>query len=313
MKDQRKAIILNMNSKGGKGVLYWEKISPYLNDLYGPFNVYFSKDKTESMHLIKKLIQQGKRIFISAGGDGCVNFIINLIVTHKGSIPLSDFTIGAVGLGSSNDYHKPFREKIQNIPIRLSTDNSVLRDVGEIRCLGTDNKWKKMYFLVSSSAGIVAEGNENFNRDGKVLDILKKRNTDLAIFWTFFKTLTRFQNVPLQFRFNHDEVFTLPTSYLAVLKTNYISGMMHFEDDILRNDGRFLIKILYDYSKMGLIRCLFKLSRGKEKGLSNLLTKYAKELEVCSAKPFALECDGETLTTQSVKFRIYQERIKECV
>lgn len=313
MENQIKSVILNLNCKGGKGLKYWKKISPSLKKAYGPLSIHMSADKTKSIHTMKNLLSRGQRTFISAGGDGCVNLLINSIIANKKQTPLSDFTVGALGLGSSNDYHKPISEKIRNVPIRVDDRNPILRDVGEITYRnGKDNHRKTTYFLISASAGIVAEGNENFNHGGPILNLLKKRFTQLAIFWTFFQTLRFFRNIPMKLRVDDREALDLDVSYLAVSKTPYISGMFHFDEKISRNDGKFLVKILHDCSKMDLIRCMLKLMNGREKGIPNLVTRFVRTLKVISPAPFVLECDGETQTTTEAKFQMYEEKIKEC-
>jgi len=312
MKNRTKSVILNLNCKGGKGLKYWKKISPFLEKSYGPLPIHMSADKAKSIHTMKNLLSQGQRTFISAGGDGCVNLLINTIIANKKQAPLSDFTIGALGLGSSNDYHKPFSEKIQNIPIRLNAAHPILRDVGEITYSNGKSNSNTTYFLISASAGIVAEGNANFNRGGLILNLLKKRCTQLAIFWTFFQTLRSFRNVPIELKVDGREVLRLNVSYLAVSKTPYISGMFHFDEMIYRNDGQFLVKILHNCSRMDLIRCMFKLMNGREEGIPNLVTRFVKTLEVSSPDPYTLECDGEIHSTTKAKFQMYKERIKEC-
>jgi diacylglycerol kinase (ATP) len=311
MDQKNKNVILNANSKGGRGVLIWRKIQPVLQSRYGPFSVTISNEKEKSEKTILRLIRQGERVFIAAGGDGGVNHLVNTIIAQKKELPLSKFVIGALGLGSSNDFHKPFLEKVGKVPVRMNDTDPALRDVGEIVCrLG--EKERSICFLVSASAGIVAEGNANFNRDGKVLNFLKKRSTDLAIFWTFFRTLRSFRNVPLTLVLDGRETFTLPVSYLAVSKTPYISGMIRFDEKVSRNDGRFMVKVLYDCTKWGQIRCLAKLTRGIEQGIPNLLTRFARTVEISAPHPFTLECDGETLETRHAFLRIFKEKIREC-
>ena len=170
----------------------------------------------------------------------------------------------------------------------------------------------KVFFIISSSAGIVAKGNENFNKGGLFLDLLKKKNTNLAIFWTFFQTLRKFQNTQLEYKINNTETLNLHTSYLAVSKTPFISGMFHFDENIQRNDGKFLVKILHDYSKIGLINCLHHLSTGNEHKLDKILSRTAEEIQVSSPIPFVLEYDGEIIITRKAQFRLYREKINEC-
>ncbi|MCK4804589.1 MAG: hypothetical protein KAT88_08520 [Spirochaetes bacterium] len=312
MKNHVSSVIVNAYCKGGKGIDFWKKISPSLEARFGPFNVYFSRDKHSAKQLIKNLVEKGDRIFISAGGDGGINLLINTIIENKGENPLSEFTLGAVGLGSSNDFHKPIKEKIQGVPVRLNDTKSILRDVGEVYYTDQNGQQREKYFLVSASAGIVARGNQHFNSGGLIINLIKKRSTNLAIIYTFFKTLLSYQNIPFELILDDIERLQHNTSYLAISKTPYISGFIHFNEDVPKDNGNFMVKILYDYSKMGLVRGFVKLSKGKEKALSNIITRSVKKIKVCSSVPFVLEYDGETQITVGARFQMYKEKINEC-
>ena len=73
-----------------------------------------------------------------------------------------------------------------------------MRDVGEVYYTDQNGQQREKYFLVSASAGIVARGNQHFNSGGLIINLIKKRSTNLAIIYTFFKTLLSYQNIPFE-------------------------------------------------------------------------------------------------------------------
>ncbi|OVE80413.1 hypothetical protein BVY01_00335 [bacterium I07] len=312
MKKNVRLVLVNANCRGGRGINVWSKIYRQLAALAGPFSVLVSKTPKESTEQICTAISNGVRSFVSAGGDGAINMLINAIFKCKGSTPLSDFMIGAVGLGSSNDYHKSDSPKLEDIPVRVNDENPILRDVGEFIYQTTDLKLRKAYFLISTSLGIVAEGNRVFNEGGPFLNLLKKTSTQAAIFWTFFRTLLKFNNIPLTIRLDQCETLKINVSYLAVSKTPYISGMFHFEDPVRRDDGSFMVKILSECSKLMLIKIMIKLMAGRENGIPNLITRHARTVEATAPAFITLEYDGETQPARRVAFHIHQEKIWEC-
>ena len=61
-------------------------------------------------------LARGTRVFIAAGGDGTAHALLNALVDAPGRPPLDALALGAVGLGSSNDLHKPVRHAHRRRP-----------------------------------------------------------------------------------------------------------------------------------------------------------------------------------------------------
>ena len=290
----------------------WQILKPELDTLFGPLRVYTPNGKEEFSNLIRRLIERGERCFAAASGDGGMNLLINSIVRYRGVIPLREFVIGGVGLGSSNDYYKPVTRKIFNMPVRLDTKSARLRDVGEVEYLDEQNCIHTTYFLTSASIGIVAEGNALFNRRSRISDLLGKISFNLVVLWIFLRTLLRFEGLPLCIAFDSGEIINMKTTCLCISKTPYISGNFRFNENVSRNGGIFLIKIIPECGRMNTIRTLFHLGRGAENRIGTIITRFAGEVKIGSPASFTLEIDGETLVACSARFRIYEEGIREC-
>src|ERR1035437_1805055 len=146
-------VILNPNAHGGRAVELWNRVARCV-----PGSVMADGAPAAIAHAIAL----GERIFIAAGGDGTVNALLNAIVEAKGALPLDAFTLGAVGLGSSKDFPKPFARVENGIPLKVDDARTTPRDVGLIR---SENGAR--YFLIGASFGAAAAGRSEERRVGK--------------------------------------------------------------------------------------------------------------------------------------------------
>ena len=90
-------------------------------------------DKNSHENLdISNAILKGERKFIAAGGDGTINYLLNEILSNPSKTIIDEIQIGAIGLGSSNDFHKPMYSSrlINGIPCKVDFTNTEERDIG---------------------------------------------------------------------------------------------------------------------------------------------------------------------------------------
>jgi len=102
-------VLLNKYSNGGKSVKKWEESKPELEGKYFRGNYTLISDFEDFSKRLPSEFDRGERVVIGAGGDGTINFLLNQIMQMKKQ-KRSQLTMGAIGLGSSNDFHKPLSE-----------------------------------------------------------------------------------------------------------------------------------------------------------------------------------------------------------
>jgi len=113
----------------GKGRKKWQKIEPELRKRFRKFKVEEIKSPYNLSNQIEEAEESGERFFVAAGGDGTVNLMVNALL--KPSSPKKGIVFGAIGLGSSNDFHKPFRHEtfIEGMPTRMNWHETISSDV----------------------------------------------------------------------------------------------------------------------------------------------------------------------------------------
>src|SRR5512136_1624015 len=99
--------IVNPNAGNGKGYKDWDYISKLLNSFQIDFDFCVTERHHHATELTHSAITAGFRKFISVGGDGTVNEIVNGIFNQH-EVPTKDFSIAMIPVGTGNDWGRLF-------------------------------------------------------------------------------------------------------------------------------------------------------------------------------------------------------------
>jgi diacylglycerol kinase (ATP) len=305
-------VLINKNSGGGMALKKWNQIYPKLN-FNGSTKTYFVGANGSSNEFVHEALNKGKTDFVIAGGDGSINYFLNHLINLVEPDILKEVKIGAVGIGSSNDFHKPFQSKniVEKIPCKLNFKDAVERDVG-ILLYEKDGEWHKKYFLINASLGITAEGNNFFNNPDFILRFLKKVSTQSAISYAAIKNIFTYKNFKVTIGGNN-ESFTANISNLGILKSPFFTGKLRYQSDPLPDNGLFDVHLYESLSKVKLLKLFYNLSKGLSDISLNKKFWRTDRITISSDKEFAVEFDGEVITTKSVEFSVIPRLIKVCI
>jgi diacylglycerol kinase family enzyme len=306
-------VILNNKSCGGAAHEKWARVSKSLKLNNGSTEIFQVGSNGSSKEFIADSLNKGRINFVIAGGDGTINHFLNDIINLAEPEILSELKIGAVGIGSSNDFHKPFQSRItlNRIPYKLNFIDALHRDIG---CLQFENEGKpsKKYFLINASIGITAEGNNFFNNPDSILRFLKKYNTQSAITYAALKNIFTYKNFIAEIRSNN-KIFGTSISNLGIIKCPFFSGKLRYQSTPLLNNGLFDIHLYQSLKKWRLLDLFYSLGNGINDNSFNKKFWRTNGLKVTSQKEFAVEFDGEVITTKSVEFSVIPRLIKVCI
>ena len=304
-------VILNKNSGGGTAMKKWNSINNHLR-LNGSSETFIVGRNGSFDKFILDSVKNGKTDFIIAGGDGSINYFLNRCIDLLETETLNQIKLGAVGIGSSNDFHKPFYNEnmLNSIPYKLNFKEAVKRDVGCIQ-YESDGKILKKYFLMNASIGITAEGNNFFNNPDFILKNLKRVSTQSAIIYAVLKNIMTYKNFKIKMEVNN-ESFTANISNLGIIKSPFFTGKLRFQSDPLPDNGLFDVHLYESLSKIKLLKLFYALYKGKSDNYFNKKFWGTERIKISSEKEFAVEFDGEVFTTKSVEFSVIQRLIKVC-
>lgn len=300
-------ILINRNCSGGRGIKKWIRIQDYFK-IYNP--ILLNADDSEIKEKLKAAIHNGETVFIASGGDGTVNHLLNLLIQTATSEELKKFTIGAVGIGSSNDFHKPFNAMIEGIPLSVDFEHATLRDVVIIYYALNDHQLSK-YFLINASIGITAEANNFFNKTDRVLNLLKKVNTKSAILYSALKTIFSYKNLIANICINGAGFKTKITN-LGITKNSHFSGDFCYDSVACYDNEKFDVHLAYDMRKLEVLRLMKALTTKSFSKLPKTKSWQSDRIIVSSHRKFVVEFDGEVICTNKVEFRILPKFIKVC-
>lgn len=297
------ALFANLGANGGRAAKRWANIAAEVENLLPQGSRWATfYPPADIQPLVKTALSDGFRCFISAGGDGSANFLLNLLMREMGE-NTRHLWLGGIGLGSSNDFIKPKAHFIKGLPTRLNWATGMAVDVGKAVFLDANGHWQTRYFIANASLGVTAEANWRFNNGDSFIRFFKNRWTDLAILYTAVRTIWAFQNFPAQLIFE-EKTYETTLSNLAVLKSPFVSGSFRFDDPVERDDGFLGLDICLDMGKLELLGTLAGLAKGQFRGRPKTMNLATKHLTVRMDRPVAIEMDGEVFQTAEVHFSV---------
>ena len=307
-------ILVNPHSGGGTGLEKWRRIEGRVADIVGPFEAAIVDNADDAQALVASRLASGETRFVAAGGDGTVNLLASTIAAASG-VELRDVFLGAIGLGSSNDFHKTDASRsgsIDGIPTRLDFHSSLLHDVGLMTFRDESGKREQRTWLINSSIGVTAEANGLFNRPNAILSVLKRWATPLAIIYAAVHSIFRRRTQRLAISIDGSPIEVRRISNLGIVKNPHFAGSLRYDSPYVPGDGHFWIHTLDAMSVPRLLVALARLATGRVSDQPGVTSQRADSIRINSLQPFALEGDGEVVYALAATVRVLPRLFHVC-
>jgi diacylglycerol kinase family enzyme len=314
-------LVINSSAAGGSGIKKWKRIERRLEAQIPSAEAFLMNGQASTGEFIRRSLQKGETQFIAAGGDGTVNTLLNELLFQASPAQRETIQLGAIALGSSNDFHKPCepRRLIDGIPAKVSFDDTPLRDVG---CVSFERNggFLTRYFLVNASVGVTAEANLLFNTPGRFLGFLKRASTPAAILFAALNTIVGYRNLRISARGTGFPERELELTNLNLLKSPHISGSFCYDARIPLDDGMLRAYLSTGMNKLELLRLVRDLSGGSFRPGDASTSRTSPKVEsfelqsmiLTSSEPFAVEYDGEVAATRFAQFSVLPRHLQVC-
>ncbi len=260
---------------------------------------------------VGEALEAGTRVFLAAGGDGTVHRVAGAVLAARGDDALDDIAIGGVGLGSSNDFHKPVGARVNGFPVRADVKTATPRDVLRVSWSEYDGVSHDDVVMVSASFGVTAAGNTLFNAPGPVLTLLKRRWVGAAIIWAALNTVLRWHDLPAQLEIDQEHVAAGLTN-LSILRTPWLSGGLRYDIPVAGDDGNIVVALAHDRNLVARLGLLVALSRGRFVGRAGTRWWSAADVRVDLHGVADLEIDGEVVRARSAHFSLHPFPLRIC-
>jgi diacylglycerol kinase (ATP) len=305
-------VLVNPYAGGGRAAAVWERLYHQLQAGHPSMRALFLGGDLSVAECIGEALKQGERYFVAAGGDGTVNLLLNTLLNLNPD-KRADLVLGAIALGSSNDFHKPIQpfRCTDGIPCKLDFPAARPRDVVQVSYSEKGNEVNR-YFLINASAGLTAEANAFFNKPDRLLKWLKRGFTNPAILYAAIRTIFRYRNEEMTLTFPDDDGITVPVTNLGIVRNPHFSGGLRYGDEQEVQCGMMGVHLCYGTGIPGRLRLMAALARGTFDHLPRTMSRQSQWLRLDSPSSFSLELDGEIVATNHAVFTVLANHIRVC-
>ncbi len=307
-------VIVNPKANGGRAQTHWERVRPALAKECGSFQECVTLDVRAVRNAIQSALNGGEEHFVAAGGDGTVNLVVGLLVEQARPEQRSAIVVGAVGLGSSNDFHKMTGPTagIGGFPCRLNFAHPIWHDVGRTTYLDETGALRVRHWVINASVGTTAWGNWIYNEERGLIGSVKRCSSSLAIVFAALRALLGFTGAWMTLRYDDGPVMSTRVRNLGVVKNPNFTGCLRYDSPYEPGSGDFFVHLLAESSLWDTVVTLARLARGRFAGRPTAHSRRARRFALDAANPFAVEGDGEIVVTRHVEFSLEPLGLQVC-
>ena len=296
-------VVVNPKASVGKSGRDWPAIKQLLIQEGIVFDDVLTEYPRHAIEIVRNaIVEKGYRKFISVGGDGTNNEIINGIFTQN-VVPTTDITMAALPIGTGNDWRRTF-----DIPLEydevvkiIKAGHTFAHDIGKLTYYN-DGDPKTRYFLNAAGSGL----DENICRSTNIMKQQGKEGTVRYLLSTV-KCLLKYHYVHVKISIDDQMVIEDDVLSLSIGNCKYVGGGMKMMRDAIPNDGLLDITAVRKLSILKFAVNVKNLYDGTfiDK-LQEVSTFRGKKVRVVSVPPHSLnvETEGETLTNSPFDFEI---------
>lgn len=290
--------IVNPNAGNGKGKKDWERISGLFEKSGIPINTRFTEKKGHATEFTREAIAGGFRKFLSVGGDGTMNEIVNGIFTQD-ICRTQDTLLGMIPVGTGNDWGRMFGiPLVYEGAVKVIKENKIMpHDVGTITYFSAEGQQKR-FFMNIAGLGFEAVVVQKTNRQKD-----KGRSSQALYLYNLLSSLISYRRPFINITIDGKTVTTKAFS-VNVGNGRYCGGGMRQTPEAVPDDGLLDITVIKDMGRIEVIKALKILYDGTILSHPKIDGYRSTNLKVTSETALYAEADGESLGHTPVEFGI---------
>lgn len=288
----RKALFI-YNSKSGKNQL--QEPAATINHLRAKgieTSVFYLSGTGDEERLINILNRENFDLAVISGGDGTINFAINVLLKSNRQIP-----VGIIPAGTCNDLARNLK-----IPLNqkkavdlIAADKTAAIDIGLIN--------EEIHFMSSCSGGLFAD--ISYKTEG----ILKKHFGPLAYYFRGVEELARISPFTLSVK-TQSALFEDDILLFFILNGPNVAGLWNLVKEADPADGLLHLVLIKECSMMELAGLFLKILKQLSLNSSDKVKIIsAPQLQLESEREVPLSIDGEKRGTLPVKLTVVPQKL----
>ena len=301
-------VVVNPKASVGKSGTDWHVIKDLLLDECIVFEDVMTEYPRHASEIVRNaIVEKGYRKFISVGGDGTNNEVINGIFTQD-VVPTTEITMAALPIGTGNDWRRTFDIPLdydQVVKI-IKTGHTFAHDIGKLTYYN-DGDPKIRYFLNAAGTGLdemVCSSTNLLKQQGK--------GGTIRYLLSLVKCLWKYKVTHVQIEIDDQMVFDDNILSVSVGNCRFNGGGMMTMPKAIPDDGILDITVIRKVSMFKFAANVKNIYDGSfVDKLKEVQVFRGKHIRIVSIPPHSLmvETEGENLNNSPFDFEILPKAI----
>ena len=301
-------VVVNPKASVGKAEKDWPEIKQMLIDAGIEFDDVLTEYPRHAIEIVRNaIVEQGYRKFISVGGDGTNNEVINGIFTQD-VVPTTEITMAALPIGTGNDWCRTFGIPLEYEEIIkiIKTGYTFAHDIGKLTYYN-DGDSKIRYFLNAAGTGLdemVCSSTNLMKQQGK--------SGTIRYLISLVKCIFKYKITHIQLTIDNELVFDDYILNLSIGNGRFNGGGMMTMPNAIPNDGLFDVTVI---KKVSIFKFAANVKNVYDGTFINKIdevkTFRGKRINIVSIPPHSLlvETEGENLNNSPFDFEMLPRAI----
>ena len=301
-------VVVNPMASVGKSGKDWPLIKQTLINEGIEFDDVLTEYPRHAIEIVRNaIVEKGYRKFISVGGDGTNNEVINGIFTQD-AVPTTEITMATMPIGTGNDWRRTF-----DIPLEYEVVAKIIKaghtfshDIGKLTYYN-DGDPKIRYFLNAAGTGLdqmVCNSTNMMKQQGK--------GGTIRYLISVVKCLLTYKVTHIQIEIDNQIVFDDQILSVSVGNCRFNGGGMMMMPNAIPDDGQLDVTVIRKVSIFKFAANVKAIYDGTFiKKLKEVQTYRGKHIKIVSIPPHSLlvETEGEDLNNSPFDFEILPKAI----
>ena len=301
-------VVVNPKASVGKSEKDWPMIRQILVDEGIEFDDILTEYPRHAIEIVRNaIVEKGYRKFISVGGDGTNNEVINGIFTQD-VVPTNEIIMATMPVGTGNDWRRNFDIPMEYDEVAkiIKAGHVFVHDIGKLTYYN-DGDTQIRYFLNAAGTGLdemVCHSTNLMKKQGK--------GGTIRYLISLVKCILTYKITHIQIEIDGKQVFDDGILSVSVGNCRFNGGGMMTMPKAVPDDGLLDVTVIKKVSIFKFAANVKNLYDGTFiNKINEVLTFRGKHIRITSIPPHSLmvETEGENLNNSPFDFEILPKAI----
>ncbi|MGN0189379.1 MAG: diacylglycerol/lipid kinase family protein, partial [Candidatus Cryptobacteroides sp.] len=274
--------VINPHAGSGRTLHEWHRADGLLKEKGVDFIVNMTDCKYHATEMTYEAAKKGYRRFMSVGGDGTLHETLDGIMQFLSEsdslgchIPLSDFTLSVIPIGSGNDWIRShgIPKNLETVISLIAGESFALQDIVRVSRMGLGEgaaPVKPSYMVNVGGIGLDARVCERVNRKKD-----QGRSGKLLYIEALIYNILHYEASDFVVECDSEKVFEGKMYSLALGIGKYSGGGMRQTPEAVTDDGLLDVTVIPRFGLLRIAIEAFKLFNGKFLSIKELVARKA--------------------------------------